>query len=136
MSHSSIMVLPFEKKVILITGAGSGIGRATSIKLSTLGALLVLTDINPTSLLETQSLYISPSLHFTSAFDISITSQCNEFISSTISKYGQINHIFNCAGINPSKIPTENITDSLLGQVSKHQPQRRIQRNPRLDPIS
>ena len=33
-------------KTILVTGAGSGIGRATSVECSKLGARLVLVDIN------------------------------------------------------------------------------------------
>ena len=40
-------------KTILVTGAGSGIGRATSVECSKLGARLVLVDINEASLQET-----------------------------------------------------------------------------------
>ena len=49
---------PFSlsEKTILVTGAGSGIGRATSVECSRLGARLVLVDINETSLAETMSL--------------------------------------------------------------------------------
>jgi NAD(P)-dependent dehydrogenase (short-subunit alcohol dehydrogenase family) len=44
------MAASFESKIVLITGAGSGIGRGTSIKLAKLGATLALTDINGASL--------------------------------------------------------------------------------------
>ncbi|KAH6711982.1 hypothetical protein DL95DRAFT_479762 [Leptodontidium sp. 2 PMI_412] len=70
----------FIDKVILITGAGSGIGRATSIKLSHLGATLALADINSSTITETLNL-------------------C------------RIDHVFNCASINPTSLATTDITD-------------------------
>lgn len=43
-------------KTILVTGAGGGIGRATAISCSKMGATLVVTDINEETLAETLSL--------------------------------------------------------------------------------
>jgi len=101
----------FEDKVILITGAGSGIGRGTSIKLAQLGAILALTDINSASLNETLDLCTKRD-HFTSAFDVGSSEACNLFISAIISKYEQIDHIFNCAGINGVYQSTVDVTDA------------------------
>jgi NAD(P)-dependent dehydrogenase (short-subunit alcohol dehydrogenase family) len=106
----------FENKVIIITGAASGIGRATSIKLSKLGATLALTDINITSLSETLTL-CEKGDHFTSGFDIGFTEECNTFITSIIKKYSRINHIFNCAGVNPTSLPTAEITDAYYDKL-------------------
>lgn len=50
-----------EGKTILVTGAGGGIGRATSVECSKMGARLVLTDINQNTLDETLSLLEEPS---------------------------------------------------------------------------
>ena len=45
-----------EGKIILVTGAAGGIGRATSLECAKLGARLVLTDINEAGLAETLSM--------------------------------------------------------------------------------
>ncbi|CZR61599.1 related to estradiol 17-beta-dehydrogenase 8 [Phialocephala subalpina] len=100
----------FEGKVIIITGAGSGIGRATAIKLSQQGAALALADINPPALDETLSLCTLGS-HTASSFDVSSTTECNEFITTILKNHSKIDHIFNCAGRNPTSTPTADITD-------------------------
>lgn len=102
---------PFTNKIVLVTGAGSGIGRGTSIKLSQLGATLALSDINSPSLSETLA-QCEGADHLTSAFDVGSTDACNAFIAATISKYGQIDHIFNCAGVNLTSYPTAEIPDA------------------------
>lgn len=43
-------------KTILVTGAGSGIGRATAIEASKMGARIIMVDINEAGLLETKSM--------------------------------------------------------------------------------
>ena len=47
---------PFEAKVAVITGAGSGIGRALAVNLAEKGAKLALSDIDTEGLAETVGL--------------------------------------------------------------------------------
>ena len=68
------MYNPFslEKKVILITGAAGGIGRATAIECAKLGATLILTDINEEGLNVTLELLANKDQHRYVAADLTI----------------------------------------------------------------
>jgi NAD(P)-dependent dehydrogenase (short-subunit alcohol dehydrogenase family) len=110
------MAQTFKAKVILITGAASGIGRGTAIKLSSRGATLALLDINDASLKETLSLCSGDS-HTTFAFDVGSTEDVNASIEEVMRIYGQIDHIFNCAGINPTTLSTADITDDYWNKL-------------------
>ena len=45
----------FKNKVVLVTGAGSGIGRSTALRMDAEGATLIIVDINKDELIETRS---------------------------------------------------------------------------------
>ena len=106
------MSKPFQDKVIFITGAASGIGRATSIKLASLGATLFLTDINPSATEETRSHCANPSLHAVHDLDVSDTAACTAAINLAHATHGHINHVFNCAGVNPTAYALTDTTDA------------------------
>jgi len=101
--------MSFKGKVVIITGAGSGIGRATAKKLHSLGASLALCDISGKGLQETCELCDNES--FTMIVDVSNSDQINDFVSQTVSKFQRIDHVFNNAGVNPTAIPLEDTTD-------------------------
>lgn len=44
----------FENKVVIVTGAGSGLGQAASLQLASENAKLVLVDLNEAGLKETE----------------------------------------------------------------------------------
>jgi len=101
--------MAFNSKVVIITGAGSGIGRATAIKLHSLGASLALCDISEKGLEETSSLCDKKPFYM--IVDVGDNAQVTSFVSQVMSKLQRIDCIFNNAGVNPTAIPLEDTTD-------------------------
>lgn len=77
--------------------------------MSSLGASVSLCDINLESL---QSVASScPTTSYTQKVDVGSTEQVKSFVAATIEKLGKIDHVFNCAGVNPTSIPLEETSD-------------------------
>ncbi|KAK6221210.1 ABA4 protein, partial [Colletotrichum tabaci] len=92
---------PFATKVIAVTGAGSGIGRATAIYLAQRGATLAISDVNKASLdaVAAEILAEIPSAEvWTSAIDVSKADQVKSWISQTVAKFGKLDGAANIAG--------------------------------------
>lgn len=67
---------------ILITGAGSGVGRGLAIALATAGHTILLADRNDDGLHETRSLMPTGATASVHAFDVTSADQINRFVSS------------------------------------------------------
>ncbi|CAI6333789.1 unnamed protein product [Periconia digitata] len=107
------MSYSFQDKVVLITGAGSGIGRATAIKMASLSATLALCDLNYDALEETSRLCKgSPTTPLLADVDVSSVQEVTQFLTQTLAKHNALHHIFNCAGVNPTSMPLESTPDS------------------------
>ena len=91
----------FKEKVALITGAGSGIGRALALELADSGCSLALVDWNEDSLAETKLLLEKKNVAVsTHAFDISDREKVNELPNQVLSHHNQIDMVFNNAGLS------------------------------------
>jgi len=91
----------FKDKVIVITGAGSGIGKALAKDFSDRGAILALSDINALQLNDTESLCHTQV--FTDVFDVSDKAAFSKFAKQVIKKFGGVDVVINNAGVALSK---------------------------------
>ena len=100
-------------RVALITGAASGMGKATAQVFAAEGARVIVTDIN-----EGEVKNVSEQIKFDGgealaiSLDITDEEQIKECISKSIKSFGQIDYLINNAGIaSPINIDHENYDD-------------------------
>ena len=85
----------FAGKVVLVTGAGGGVGSATARLLHGLGATLALTDNNAKALYATATPLKSTAM----LADITSVMACEEIIARTLQKHGHLDAVVNAAGL-------------------------------------
>src|SRR6185312_11810692 len=89
-----------QNKVILVTGGGSGIGRATSLRLAQEGAKVMIADYVPAGAEQTvKMIKDAGGTASCLAADVSVTSQVEMMVAKTVETYGRIDGAFNNAGI-------------------------------------
>ena len=117
-----------EGKVALITGSGSGMGRATSYVFAEAGAKVVVSDINEKQIEEVSSdINSSNGTCLKQILDVTNQKNINEVIANVIKEFGQLDILINNAGISiPTTIDDENYEENwdrtfdvlLKGQVN------------------
>lgn len=99
-----------KDKVVVVTGAGSGIGRALAVQLSAQGARLALNDWNEELLIQTRELISAHTAVFTKAFDVGDSAAFFAFAQEVAQHFGQIDVLINNAGIAHEPKQTEAIS--------------------------
>jgi NAD(P)-dependent dehydrogenase (short-subunit alcohol dehydrogenase family) len=108
----------FHGKVALVTGGGSGIGRATALAFAREGAKVVIADRNVQRGEEAVS--IIRDAGGTASFwrtDISIADEVEALVDYTMTTYGRIDLAFNNAGIEGNVKPLADQTEANFDAV-------------------
>lgn len=96
------MIIDLINKTIVVTGAGSGIGRETAKVLSEQGARVVILDLNQEGLDETKVLLAGEG-HITRAADLTDFEALPELVKGIIAETGAVDGLVHCAGISSRK---------------------------------
>ncbi len=87
----------FDGKVALVTGAGSGIGRAVALRLASEGARVLAVDVAADGLAETAA--AAPDSIVGHVADISDQATCSAAVGAAVSSFGRLDVLANVAGI-------------------------------------
>lgn len=87
-------------KAALVTGAASGLGRATAQQLAAAGADLWLADVNPQGLAETAALLGDSGVTVvTEVLDLTDPAACKATVAAAVARFGRLDALCNVAGV-------------------------------------
>jgi dihydroanticapsin dehydrogenase len=90
-----------EGRVAIVTGAASGIGEASAIRLAEEGASVICADIDLEGSTKTATAIENAGGRAKAfAIDISDSKKCDELVETTVSTYGSVDILVNNAGVN------------------------------------
>lgn len=111
------MRLPLRDRVIVVTGAANGIGRATALALAAEGAILVLDDIDAAGLEVVRTALRAGARASVVQSDVRQSAATEALARSAAQAWGRVDAVVNCAGVViPGAIdasPAEDITRQL-----------------------
>ena len=107
----------FHNKTIIITGAASGIGRATALIFAREGANVVCADINDQGARETAAQINGPGKTLVLRTDVTSREQVNELVRRAIETFGRVEFLFNSAGAAMRRAKFLEIDDELIDKT-------------------
>ena len=95
-----------QDKVAVVTGAGSGIGRALAVVLARRGARVAISDVNEEGLSQTSERVnaLGGEAH-TALLDVSDRDAVSAYASAVVEHFGVVHQIYNNAGIAGGAVP-------------------------------
>ncbi len=103
-------------QVAVVTGAGSGIGRATAILLASLGVRVALLDVSPEGMAATRSL-LEGADHESVDCDVSSLDSIAAAFATVTGRLGPLDILINNAGINPVVASSLDVTEAYFDQM-------------------
>src|SRR5579884_2266947 len=107
-------------KVILVTGAGAGLGHAAALRCARDGARLSLLDVDAAAL-ERSRATIEASVDGAEALtvtaDVSVESEVRSYIEHSVAHFGRIDGLYNNAGIEGEQNPVADYSSEGFDQV-------------------
>jgi NAD(P)-dependent dehydrogenase (short-subunit alcohol dehydrogenase family) len=108
----------FINKVAIVTGGGSGIGKATALELASQGAAVVIANRNAQA--GEQAVKEITDAGGKATFiqtDVSNEAQVKHLVEQTVKTYGRLDLAFNNAGVEQPPMPLPEQTEALYHQV-------------------
>lgn len=110
----------FSGKSVIITGAGSGLGRAAALQIAKENGKLTLVDLNAAGLAETEREIrsIAPEAEILSVTaNVASESEVQNYVEQALKRFGSIDGFFNNAGIEGKQDHTEDFGSEEFDKV-------------------
>lgn len=108
----------FAGKVAFITGAGSGIGRATALAFATAGAAVSIADISEAGLKATADQITALGAKVLSQrCDVTKSAEIKAVLDATVAAFGRLDCAFNNAGIEQPGASIVELSEEMLDRV-------------------
>ncbi|OJT02065.1 Glucose 1-dehydrogenase 3 [Trametes pubescens] len=104
-------------KVAIVTGASSGVGRASAIALAQAGWSVALLARRADLLEETKALCVDPSRVLLVSGDVAREEDVKRLFQATIDAFGRLDMLFNNAGRGHPQVPIEELSLDAFQQV-------------------
>lgn len=97
--------IDFTGRSVLITGAATGIGRATALAFSAAGASIVIGDVDPRAEGTVSDIVAAGGKAVFQKTDVSDSGQVQALVARAVSEFGALDVAFNNAGLLPPTAP-------------------------------
>ncbi len=92
--------MELEGKVAIVTGGGSGLGRASAVALAAAGARVAVGDVDDAGAVETVAAITDAGGDaFARHTDVAIAADCADLVTTTVDRYGALHVLHNNAGV-------------------------------------
>lgn len=95
------LIEDFSDHVVIVTGAGSGIGRGIALRFAEEGAAVVVTDVNRSQgEAVAQACIEAGGRSIFVLADVSVAADCRALVNASVDAFGRVDTLVNNAGVN------------------------------------
>lgn len=108
----------FDDDAVVVTGSGSGMGRATAIQFAAQGAAVTVVDVDEAAAEATVDRIVEDGGDAIAVVaDVSDADDVEGFVETTVDEYGSLDVLHNNAGVPQQSTPVEDVAEATWDDV-------------------